>query len=613
MRRVVKILRCFIISVPLLFVFGNISGQERYLDSLIQWVKDYPTVDSQYIVNLHRISYRTSESDIKTSFEYYEKVETLSNELGFTYGLALGQINLGILLSNSANYESSNDAYFKAIEYSKIAKAPRLESICLNNIGDNLKSLKDYERCRQYASAAIKINKELKAARGVAINYELLQQCDFAEGNFEKAKINLDSGFTYALISGEKYILALFNLGYGKIAASNNDMQTAAQFFDKAMREASVENDLRNQYYVYIARVEYLKDLSDAQKIAYLDTAQYIAATTKYLEGVGESANLLSDIYGKEQNKDSSLKYFQIYRLAYDSIFSENNKRNVIIKESDWQIKQKEIENRHLKEISDIQKKELGFKNILLLSILGLFVLTGIIGFFVYKNIKASKRKQRSDFEKKMLRVKMESLQAQMNPHFIFNSLNSIENFVVHNDKLAASQYLNKFASLVRMILDSSRTDSVPLEVDLEATKKYIELEQIRFNHKFEFISEIDPSLADQKLMVPPLIIQPYVENAIIHGLAPSEKDNLFLRISVFFKDGYLNYNVEDNGIGRQKSKEYQMGNPGNHKSFGMKLTEEKINIYSKQNKTTADIKVTDLSTDGEPSGTLVSLRIKIN
>lgn len=603
----------FYFATFLLF-YNNASSQEKYLDSLFNWLQKHPEIDSQYIVTLHRISYRTSESDVKTSFEYYEKVQSLSEELQFTYGRSLAQINLGILLSNSANYESSNDAYFRALEFAKLAKAPRLESICLNNIGDNFFSLKNYDKCRQYTTSAIAINERLEAWRGVAINYELLHQCDLAEGLYKSAHQKLDTGFHYALLSNEEYILATYYLGYGKLAALSNDMEQARHFFIKAMQEAKVQNDLRNQYSVYIARVEYLKELSEGLKIAYLDSAYRIATYTNFLEGVGHSANLLSNVYGEMMNKDSSNKYFQIYRQAFDSVFSETNKRNVIIKESDWLIRQKEMENRHLQEIAEIQKKELGFKNILILSILGLFLLAGLAAVFVYKSIQSARKKQKSDLERKIIKVRMESMQAQMNPHFIFNTLNSIENFIVHNNTRDASRFLNKFASLMRIILDSSRLDSVPLEVDLQATQKYVELEQMRFNDKFKLISEIDPNLLSHKYMVPPLAIRPYVENAIIHGLAPSEKDGLFLKISVFTKNGYLYYTVEDNGIGRQKSDEYQKeGKLNSHKNYGTRLTEEKINIYSRQNKTTADILVTDLMEDGVPSGTRVSLRIKIN
>lgn len=609
-----KVIRLFALFLIIQLVWLQKSnGQERYVDSLINWLKEHPKIDSEYIITLHRISYRTNETDIKKSFEYYEKVTTLSNELNFTYGKALAQINLAILLSNSANFEASNDAYFKAIAYAEQANALRLESISLNNIGDNFKSLKDYEKCREYTLKAIAINKKLEAWRGVAFNFELLQRCDFIEGHYEDAKQKLDSGMNYALLSKDSYIISLYYLGYGKNESQKGNLDKAKEFFNLAMYQASLEDDRRNKYQVYLARVRYLTNLSSAQKRNYLDSAYDIASSTEYQEGIGESAQMLSDYYDRQRNKDSSFKYFHIYRKSFDTIFSENNRRNVIIKESDWLIKQQEIENKHLQQIAAIQKKELGFKNILLAAVIALLILSGIIAFFVYKSIQASKKKEISEFEKKMLRVRMASLQSQMNPHFIFNCLNSIENFVMQNDKLAASQYLNKFSSLVRTILDSSSMDSIPFAKDLEASTIYIELEKLRFNNKFEFKSEIESTLLDPEFQVPPLLIQPYIENAIIHGLAPSEKENLYLKISAFIEDGYINYIVEDNGIGRELSKKYRQGNPHKHKSIGMKLTQEKMNIYSKQNNIITDIQIIDMYDKGEASGTRCILKIKVN
>ncbi|MEO9003403.1 MAG: hypothetical protein ABI288_01640, partial [Ginsengibacter sp.] len=158
----------------------------------MKWVESHPKVDSQYILSLHRLSYVYSENDIKKSFAYYERVSTLSDSLNFIYGKSLAQINLGLLLSSSGNFDASNNAYFKAIEYAEKCNGLRLKAVSLNNIGDNFSSLKDYEKCRGYIKQAIKINMQLAAWRGVAVNYELLQQCDLGENLYANAKQNLD-------------------------------------------------------------------------------------------------------------------------------------------------------------------------------------------------------------------------------------------------------------------------------------------------------------------------------------------------------------------------------------------------------------------------------------
>ena len=256
-----------IVTVVINLLWLSLFAQNKIVDSLIDWTIAHPTVDSEYIITVHRISYRLSEKDIKRSFAYYEKVVTLSDSLNFTYGKSLAQINLGILLGNSANFEASNNAYFKAINYAEACGALRLQAVSLNNIGDNLKTLRDFDRCREYTRSAIKINIILQAWRGVAINYELLQQCDLEEKLYDKAKINLLLGMPFALKANDSYILSQFYLGFGKLQAIDNNKDSAAYYFTKAMEQSRLQSDLRNELQIYLAQVQYFPAIPAAKKI----------------------------------------------------------------------------------------------------------------------------------------------------------------------------------------------------------------------------------------------------------------------------------------------------------------------------------------------------------
>ncbi|MEO6707558.1 MAG: hypothetical protein ABIN04_17095, partial [Ginsengibacter sp.] len=361
-------------------------AQNSYIDSMTQWVETHPKIDSQHILTLHRISFRYSEKNINKAFEYYEKVSNLSDSLNYDYGKALAQINLGLLLFTSANYNASNSAYFRAIEYAETSDAKRLKAVSLNNIGENFRALNEFDKCREYTRKAVLLNKELNVPRGVATNYELLQQCDLKEHLYNDAKKNLLEGMSYALKSNDSYILSLYYIGFGKYCAINNQKDSANYYFDKAMEEASLQNDVRNKYRTYIAKAEFLKMIPSNEKLELLKSAYKLARQTGYMEGIGYSAELISSYYDQNKNKDSSAQYFHIYRSAYDSIFSENNKRNVVIKETDWMINRKELENKHLQDLSLIQKRDLVFKNILLLASF-ILLLSGIVtAFFIYKN-----------------------------------------------------------------------------------------------------------------------------------------------------------------------------------------------------------------------------------
>ena len=588
-------------------------AQDKLADSLIQWTYAHPNIDSQYILTLHRISYRLCEKDIKKSFSYYEKVMALSDSLDFTYGKSLAQINLGLLLYNSANFDASNKAFFKAIDYAEACGAYRLKAVALNNIGDNLKTLQDIDKCRQYVNEAIGINTKLQMWRGVAINFELLHQCDLIEKLYPQSKNKLVKGMPFALKANESYILSQFYLGFGKLQAIQGNNDSANYYFYQAMNQADILNDLRNKFQVYLAQAAYLKNISQTKKIILLDSALQIAKQTNYLKGVSDAAQELSTVYDQRNQEDSSLYYYRVFRGAADSLFSENNKRNVIIRESEWMIKRKEIENAHLKQLAQLQSKELVVKNSLLMVVAVSLFFALIIVFFIYKNDEAKKKRTESLLKQKITEVQMQVLRAQMNPHFIFNSLNSIENFMMQNQKRQASDYLNKFTRLIRTILDSSFNELVPVAKDMEALQLYIDLQLLRFNNKFIYATNIEKQLLSGDYKVPSLIIQPFVENSIEHGFAHCESNHCTLMITAAIQNNYLVYVIEDNGVGRQQAETYNAQNRLHHKSVGLSITADRIHIFNGTDKNNEDVVITDLyGDDGKPKGTRINVKIKL-
>lgn len=241
---------------------------------------------------------------------------------------------------------------------------------------------------------------------------------------------------------------------------------------------------------------------------------------------------------------------------------------------------------------------------------LALLIAAGIGIFFVRRRIAVIKNE--SALKQKIVETEMQALRAQMDPHFIFNSLSSIENFIMQNEKRLASDYLNKFARLIRTILDSSRDELVTVAKDMEALQLYIDLEQISFNNKFTYNTVIDPELLNEDYRVPSLLIQPYVENAIVHGLGHSKEKELVLTVIARLESDHIKYIVEDNGIGRDKAQQYKTRNKPNHKSVGLKITEERINIYNKQRNGNGSVTITDLyDGNNNPAGTRVEIIIK--
>ncbi|HQQ93296.1 MAG TPA: two-component regulator propeller domain-containing protein [Bacteroidia bacterium] len=236
--------------------------------------------------------------------------------------------------------------------------------------------------------------------------------------------------------------------------------------------------------------------------------------------------------------------------------------------------------------------------------------------FILWFRIYTVKREQKKEFERKveMSKIELKALRSQMNPHFIFNSLNSIQHYILNSKSDEAIKYLSKFARLIRLILNNSDKPTVTVGEDLETLKLYMELEKMRFEDKFEYEIVVDNSVDLDYDIMPPMLMQPYVENAILHGLNPKpEKGKLLIHIRS--ENNFLICTITDNGIGRERSSEIKHIMPvKSHRPVGMKITEERLKILNEINASKLSVIVTDLRNENsEAAGTRVELFIPLN
>jgi len=218
--------------------------------------------------------------------------------------------------------------------------------------------------------------------------------------------------------------------------------------------------------------------------------------------------------------------------------------------------------------------------------------------------------KLRASYEIKMNELENSALRTQMNPHFIFNSLNTINSFINRNESIKANQYISKFSKLIRLILDHSRQKKILLQDELEVVKLYIQIEQIRFDNHFGYHIEVADELLTDELLIPPLIVQPFVENAILHGLLPLGKGGE-LRLKLLFQDDMVQCLIEDNGIGRALSAKQKQFSPVRHKSHGMEITLKRIELFNKEHGINKAVEVIDKTTEAHgETGTRVLLHL---
>lgn len=233
---------------------------------------------------------------------------------------------------------------------------------------------------------------------------------------------------------------------------------------------------------------------------------------------------------------------------------------------------------------------------------------------FIYWRIRTIKRKHEVEkkvlaIEKELFDIQQKALQLQMNPHFIFNSLNAIQSFVISSNTDKAIHYLSKFSQLMRRILANSRESSIPLKDELIALKHYMDIERLRFDNKFDYEVVVDPDIDEEFMEIPPMIIQPFVENAILHGLIHSAEEG-HISVNLILRSNYIFCTIEDNGVGREKAQKIKDESGIKRKSRGMLITRERLEVLNKQNVDKFAVQIIDLK---DENGMAVGTRVELN
>jgi ligand-binding sensor domain-containing protein/two-component sensor histidine kinase len=245
-------------------------------------------------------------------------------------------------------------------------------------------------------------------------------------------------------------------------------------------------------------------------------------------------------------------------------------------------------------------------------------LLTTAVVYWLYRyRIRQVRKKEqmKSQYERKLANVEMSALLAQMNPHFLFNSLNSIDSYIIRNESKKASEYLNSFARLMRLILQNSRSNYVTLKDEIETLDLYLQMEGLRFRDQFQYEIKVDTTMDASAIVIPPMLMQPYIENAIWHGLM-HKNDGTARKVELLIEErnNYLFCVIQDNGVGRAKAQALRSHKQaGKRKSMGMQITQDRIDIINKLYDINTCVTIKDLVDDsGSATGTRVELVIPL-
>lgn len=591
----------------------NAMGQT---DLAIQILEDAVTLHDRVLSDLPKTSlylnlsrnYRVIGSGT-IAYEYAQKalVEALKENQPLT--LIDVYTSLSILYTNRGNYEQSYIYLSRALEQSRLIESVFHEAIVLNNIGNNFSRGDDYQRALGFYRESHRLFSDLEHSNGmitsvnnIGLMFENLSQPDSALVYYLRG-VELSEQINNPSLLAQSYNYT------GNIYRILGQFERSLSFIERAY-EISVQIRNVNEQAksashlttLFLAQGDYNQALAHARESLQL---------SKQIESVGLvqlALSHISDIHERLQQHEQSLSYFKQLTALKDSLANANREEQVaaIQEQLNLELKEREIENANLllaQQALIVSRTQERFTFLAVLSVLVVVIL--LSGFSWYR---LNQSRQKLLMEQKYIETEHRLLRSQMNPHFMFNALNSIQLYISEKDSKQAEKYLSKFAHLMRYYLDSSFTSNVLLKDEMNGLRLNIELEHLRLNKSFAFDVQADDDLEPEETEIPPMLAQPFIENAIKHGLrTKSTGGKLHVRYEQA-GDGVMRCIVEDNGIGRAAAAALKRPTNG-HTSRGIEITTNRLRNIWKDGFRDDHIKIIDLMTEsGGPAGTRVEL-----
>ncbi|OUS02741.1 hypothetical protein A9Q86_02710 [Flavobacteriales bacterium 33_180_T64] len=649
-----------IIQLANYFHFTNPDMGLIKSDEAIKLARTLKLKDQESLAYKYKAYNLTALSKDSLAMNAYNKVIEIQTELKNWNDIGRVTYNKGLLYFGQSNYEKANICNYKAYEIFEREKDSFLMAVVLNSIGINQmysslypEAIDTYLKASSIYELTNKTNtiRHAEILTNIGILYTRLKKYDLALNYYTKSlDINKTLNADYAIANLQTNIGNL----YDDIEQPNKAIEYYKNSLDIMKRiknKYGIASALANTGITYISLKDYEKALTylNETKALFeeLDNTNNLAIVhqnigTVYLESAEQSANKKGKLIKAKMNFEKALAYskeinsivreasalenlalvnykLNDYKSAYinqneantlkERFLSSEKKEEIAKLEAKYEYEKKEtaLNAIHDKEQAIKEAEIARHKLIKNTSIAGgtSLIILSIIGFFLYKRKQEAKAKAKeAQFNLKVSDTELKALRTQMNPHFIFNSLNSINAYIAKNDIENATNYLTKFSKLMREILEKSTQKEITINEDIQILKTYMDIENKRSNNSFNYTITIDNSIDPENTLIPPMILQPFVENSIIHGLRTIEK-NGHIHITYNKQDNMMICSVEDNGIGRVKSSEAK--EISNKRSLGVSITKSRIEILNKIKNTKGDFNIID-----QPNGTKVEVKLPL-
>lgn len=619
----------YLLSAILATIFWNCGMSQSksldFLDSLstiiyqVQNLKS-DTVQTNIWINLvyEQSKKEKAASNYEREIAYLQLLKYLYDAIGEKSNSCSCKTYIAFAYYNIADHISSMDFATQALYEAKQLNIPRCEAQALSRIAWN------YFRIRDYPNALKHMELLSPYLESGDIRYEYYYN---SIGVFyrelhlhEKAKENMTLALDNILELIEKENRNELQ-SWRAIIISNISMVHSNQgFHQKAIDGQRQSIKIRKQIdraqligsnYILMGEM-FFKDGKIDSALHYLKLGLPLVRKVRHRARELLAYEYLSKSYSEIGNHAMAFKAAEMRYHLNDSLYGSRQLSDLIGLEWKRNLESKQNEIKLLEAQQILQSDNLHRQQVIKNLTIGIGAMLFAFGLWLYINLKQNSRKQKvllqEKFNRQIIETEMTALKSQMNPHFLFNTLNSIKLFIVRNEAKKASDYLTKFSRLVRLILQYSSEKLISVEQELEILQLYILMEKLRLEDNFEVIIDIQDNLDISTHMLPPMLLQPFVENAIWHGLSTLKHRKRKLVLTFLTEGTYLICSIEDNGVGRAKAKSNQQGTL--RKSLGMKITSERINLINQMFDQECALTIEDIHVDNKPSGTKVIIKI---
>ncbi|MEO8589551.1 MAG: tetratricopeptide repeat protein [Flavobacteriales bacterium] len=505
------------------------------------------------------------------ALEYLHRALDMNTALGDRLSAANNRMNIGSLLDDHGELDLALEEFNKSLAiYTEIGDRSG-EALVHGHIGNVWKNKGDRKKALEHFLIGMKISHEVERP-------EEISTATYKLGHFLEDIGELDTALVY----------------YNKCLA-----------IDERIKDRESE-----AFALYSIAAVKLKQGKAVEAEDFAERSLAVARELGFPLNIMRATQVLNEALAKQGKWGRALEMLELHEQMKDSVQSAENAKKTVRLQMRYTFEKEQLADSlaHVAEMGELENEkriatlegEQARNRTWAFGFVGLLLLGG--GGAVYR---LDRRRRQEKFERDAARLQTQILRTQMNPHFIFNALNSINNYVQTSERDLASGFLTKFARLMRLVLENSRHTEVPLAQDLEALRLYMDLERARMNEKFDYTVDVDPTIDQEITLVPPLVVQPFVENAIWHGISRKEGKG-HIKLSVYCEDTRLIMTIEDDGVGRQPGSTSPPESP-TKTSLGTAITRDRLTLLGKQRGGDAGFRFTDLE-----QGTRVVVEIPV-